>query len=172
MLTDAIYGFIYMTHGQIFQHRTCTAYQFRTFPHQASRHCCTCSCSNGGPIRHLQTTSLSVCSRSKDNWQACSNSGPKDSLYGQAIPESDPGASATCKENWENIKRNSHPGSGDLSPKWREAWLREAKFQNRSSLNIVLTDCLLKRLYRLISFWFRIRFGKQVLKAATSTNKV
>ena len=167
MLTNAIYGFMYMTHGQIFQHRTCPAHQFRTFTHQVSRHCCTSSCSNGGPIRHLQTTSLSVCSRSKDNWQACSNSGPKDSLYGQAIPESDPGASATCKENWENIKRDCHSGSGNFSPKWREAWLREAKFQNRSSSNIVLIDCLLRKSFKLISFWFRIKLEKQVLKAAT-----
>lgn len=167
MLTNAIYGFMYMTHGQIFQHRTCTAYQFCTFTRQASRHCCTSSCSNGGPIRHLQTTSLSVCSRSNDNWQASSNSGPKDSLYGQAVPESDSGASATCKENWENIKRDCHPGSGNFSPKWREAWLREAKLQNRFSLNIVLTDCLLRKSVKFISFWCRIKLGEQVLKAAT-----
>ena len=167
MLTDAIYGFIYMTHGQIFQHRTCTAHQFRTFTHQAPLHCCTGSCSNGGSIWHFQTTSLSVYSRSKNNWKACSNSGPKDSLYGQAIPESDSGASATCKENWKNIKRDCHSGSGNFSPKWREAWLREAKFQNRSSLNIVLTDCLLRKSFKFISFWFRIKLGKQVLKAVT-----
>ncbi len=167
MLTDAIYGNIYMTHGQIFQYRSCTSYQFRPITHQASLHCCTGCCSNGGPIRHLQKTSLSVCSRSKDNWQICPNSGPKDSLYDQAIPESNSDASATCKKNWENIKRDCHSGSGNFFPKWREAWLREAKFQNRSSLNIVLTDCLLRKLFKFISFWFRIKLGKQVLKAVT-----
>lgn len=165
MLTNAIYGFIYMTHGQIFQHRTCPAHQFRPFTHQRPLHRCTGSCSNGRPVWHLQTTSLSICSRSKDYWKACSNSGPKDSLYGQAIPESDSDASATCKEDRENIKRDCHSGSGNFFPKWREAWLREAKFQNRSSLNIVLTDCLLRKSFKFISFWFRIRHGKQVLKA-------
>ena len=167
MLTNAIYGCTHVTHGQIFQHRTCSAHQFRTFTHQTSRHRCTSGCSNGRPIQHLQKTSLSVCSRSKDNWEACSNSRPKDSLHGQAIPESDPGASETCKEDWKNIKRDCHSDSGSFSPKWREAWLREAKFQNRSSLNIVLTDCLLRKLFKLISFWFRIKLGKQVLKATT-----
>ena len=152
MLTDAIYSFIYMTHGQIFQHRTRAAYQFCTFTHQKLRHYCPGSYSNGRPIQHLQTTSLPVCSRSKDNWKAYSDSGFKDSLYGQAIPESDPGASATCKENWENIERDCYPGSGNLSPQWPGAWLKEERLQNRSSLNIVLTACLPRKSFNFISF--------------------
>jgi hypothetical protein len=34
-------------------------------------------------------------------------------------------------------------------------------------LNIVLTDCLLRKSFKFISFWFRIKLGKQVLKAVT-----
>jgi hypothetical protein len=34
-------------------------------------------------------------------------------------------------------------------------------------LNIVLIDCLLGKSFKFISFWFRIKLGKQVLKAAT-----
>ena len=167
MLTNVIYGFINMTHGQIFQQRTCPANKCSSFIYQEARyHSPSCKC-NGRSIRHLQTSSISLYSRGPKDWNPYSDTRVQNCVHRQADSQSDPKAATV----FDTIRKLSEPdcytGPGNFSAQRPSTWQKAGEYQNRSSLNIVLIDCLLRKSFKFISFWSRIKLGKQVLKGAT-----
>ena len=152
MLTNVIYGFINMTHGQIFQQRTCSANQCSTFTYkraQYHRPCCTC---NGGSIRHLQASSLSLYSRGAKDWKPHPDTRDQDRVHRQADSPSDSKATTV----FDTIRQLSEPdrytGPGNFSAQRPTTWQKAGDYQNRSNLNTVLIDYQPKNLHWPTSF--------------------
>ena len=167
MLTNVIYGFINMTHGQIFQQRTCPANQCSAFTDKRVRyHSSSCKC-NGRSIRHLQASSISLYSRGPKDWNPYSDTTAQNRVHRQAESQSDPKAATVFDTIRKLSEPDRYPGPGNFSAQRPTTWQKAGDYQNRSSLNIVLIDYLLRKSFKFTSFWFRIKLGKQVMKAAT-----
>lgn len=164
MLTNVIYGYIHMTHEQIFQHRTCAPDQCCTFVNQTARYGYTGSGRNGKSIRYLQTTGIPVYSRSPEDWYACSDSGSKDGLYRKAIAKADQKATTACKCFWANVKRDRHPGVRNFFVQCPQAWLKKGGLQDKLDCSIVLIVCQPRKFHKYIIFWFQTRLGPQVIQ--------
>jgi len=152
MLTNVIYSFINMTHGQIFQQRTCPANKCSPYTCKKARyHSPSCKC-NGGSIRHLQASSISLYSRGPKDWSPYSDTRAHNRVHSQADSPSDPEAATV----FHTIRKLSEPdrytGPGNFSAQRPTAWQKAAEYQNRSSLNIALIDYQPKNLHWLMSF--------------------
>lgn len=148
-----------MTHDKIFKSGAGTAYQCCTGIDQGIQGSCKDCKGTGIPIRYLQASSLSVCARGRGEWERGSDSGSKDRLYSQIIPEPDSSASSICKGHWGNFKRDCYTGPRSFSPQGSGAWIKRENPSERFTWNIALTDCQRKRLSKLISFWSLIGSG-------------
>lgn len=140
MLTNAIYGYIYMTHGQIHKHRTRPADQCSHFSGERTRYRCKSGLRDGGPIQYFQAPSLPLYSRSPEGRSQHTDSRTQDCFYRQVVSEADSGATRPCKSFRTEFKRNRNPGLRKFSLQRPEAWLK--KPQNKSSWIFVLTDYL------------------------------
>jgi hypothetical protein len=149
-LTNAIYGYIDMTHGQILKHRTSHADQCSRFTNQKSQHRCQCRCRDGRSIQYFQTPSVPLYPRSPKGWNQRSGSRTQDCIYRQVITESDPSVKRPCKNIRDQSKRNRNPGLRKISKQRPEAWIKSIR--NKSSLNFVLIDYLPKNLHWHTSF--------------------
>ena len=153
-----------MTHDKIIQLRARTACQCCSGIAQAIRLCREGGSSTGIPIRYLQAPGLSLCAGSTGDRQRGSDSGEKDSFYGQAITEPNPGTSAMCQVHRAKLKRDSDRGSGGVSQQGSGAWLERRTPLKRFSWNIALTDCQLKRLPKPTNFWCPRGSGLRVIE--------
>ena len=140
MLTDVIYSFINMTHGQIFQQRTCAANQCSAFIYQKKRYHSSSRKCNGGSIRNLQTPGLSLHSRSPKNWNPDTNSRAQSCIHRQACTQSDPKAATVLNKIRTLFERGCYTGPGNFSAQRPRAWQKAGAYQDRSSLNIALID--------------------------------
>ena len=140
MLTNVIYSFINMTYGQIFQDRTCAANKCSAFTYQNKRYHSSSRQCNGRPIRNLQTTGLSLYSRSPKNWSPYSDTGTQNRIHRQARTQSDPKATTVFNKIRTLFERGRFTGPGDFSAQRPRAWQKKGESQNRSSLNIALID--------------------------------
>lgn len=141
-----------MTHDKIFKSGACTTYQCRAGIDEERKILCEGSGDTGWQIRYFQTPSLSLCARSRGDWERGSDPRYKDCLYSETVQESDQGTSEICKDHWAKLERDSHTSTSSFSPKRSEAWLTEENFLSRSSWNTPLTDCQGKGLSKLIRF--------------------
>lgn len=164
MLTNAIYGYIYMTHGQKLKHRTCPADQRGHFASQGAwqfRQGCSC---DGRPIRYLQTSSVSLYSRgSKD--RKYSGARCQNRFYCQAVTEADSQTTKLCKDFKPDFKPDCNPGHRSLSLQRPGAWLKPDTVQNRFNWNIVLIDYHPKDFLWHTDISFRIKRGRMTLQA-------
>jgi len=139
-----------MTYGKIIETGTGPAHQYCVGIDKERRIFIKGNDGIGGAIWHLQTTGLPLCPRSGTDWKGDSHTGFKDCLYGEAIQESDRGASKICKEHRAKLERDSDPSAGSLFTKRSEAWVRGENAQERSSWNTAMTGCHRKRSCKLI----------------------
>ena len=152
MLTNVIYGFINMTHGQIFQQRTrpsnkCSAFTYKKAQyHSPSRKC------NGRSIRHLQASSISLYPRGPKDWKPYSDTRAQNRVHRQADSQSDPKAATIFNTIRKLSEPDRYTGPGNFSAQRPTAWQKAGEYQNRSSLNIALIDYQPKNLHWLTSF--------------------
>ena len=152
MLTNVIYSFINMTHGQIFQQRTCPTNKCGAFTYQKARYYRpSCNC-NGGSIRDLQASSLSLYSRSPKDWIPYSDTRAQNRVYRQADSQTDPKAAAVFNTNRTLSERSRYTGPGNFSAQRPRAWQKAGEYQTASSLNIALIDYQPTKLQWLTSF--------------------
>jgi hypothetical protein len=167
MLTNVIYGFINMTHGQIFKQRTCPTHKCIVFAYKKARYHSTSSKCNGCSIQYLQASSLSLYSRGPKDWNLYSDTRAQNRVHSQIESQSDRKAATVFNTIRKLTEPDCYTGPGNFSAQRPSTWQKAGEYQNRSSLNIVLIDCLLRKSFKFISFWFRIKLGKQALKGAT-----
>jgi hypothetical protein len=152
MLTNVIYSFINMTHGQIFQQRTRPANKCSTFLCKKIRYNSPSRKCNGRSIRHLQASSISLYSRGPKDWNPYPDTRAQNRLHSQADSQSDPKAATI----FNTIRKISEPdrntGPGNFSAQRPTAWQKAGEYQNRSSLNFALIDYQPKNLHWLMSF--------------------
>ena len=153
-----------MTHGEIIQLRARTACQCCSGIAQAIRLCGEGGSSAGIRVRYLQAPGLSLCAASTGGRQRGSDSGEKDSFYGQAITEPNPVTSAMCQVHRSKFKRDSDRGFGGVSLQGPGAWLERRTPLKRFSWNIVLIDCQPKRLPKPTNFWCPRGSGPRVIE--------
>lgn len=152
MLTNVIYSFINMTHGQIFQQRACAASKCSAYIYKKARYHSPSRQCNGGSIRHLQASSISLYSRGPKDWNPYCDTRVENRVYRQADSQSDPKA-ATVFDTIRNLAEpDRYTGPGNFSAQRPAAWQKAAEYQNRSSLNIALIDYQPKNLHWLTSF--------------------
>jgi len=152
MLTNVIYSYIDMTHGQIFQQRTCPANKCSTFTYQKKRYHSSSRKCNGCSIRHLQASSISLYSRGPKDWNPYSDTRAQNRVHSQTDSQSDPKA-ATVFDTIRNFSEpDRYTGPGNFSAQRPTAWQKAGEYQNRSSLNIALIDYQPKNLHWLTSF--------------------
>jgi len=152
MLTNVIYGFINMTHGQIFQQRTCPANKCSAFTYKKTRyHSPSCKC-NGGSIRHLQASSIPLYSRGPKDWNPYSDTTAQNRIHRQAGTEADPHVAKIFKTIRSLFKRDCNPGFGQFSPQRPTKWQKAGEHSSRFSLNIVLIDYRPRKLHWLTNF--------------------
>jgi hypothetical protein len=152
MLTNVIYGFINMTHGQIFQQRKCPANKCSAFTYKKARYHNPSRKCNGRSIRHLQASSLSLYPRSPKDSNPYSDSRAQNRVHNQAGTQSDPKAATVFNTIRKISKPDCNTGAGNFSAQRPTAWQKAGEYQNRSSLNIALIDYQPKNLHWLTSF--------------------
>jgi hypothetical protein len=140
MLTNVIYSFIDMTHGQIFQQRACAANKCSAFAYQSKRYHSSSRKCNGRSIRNLQTPGLSLYSRSPKNWSPYSDTRTQNRIHRQARTQSDPKAATVFNKIRTLFERGRYTGSGNFSAQRPRSWQKAGAHQDRSSLNIALID--------------------------------
>ena len=150
MLTNDIYSYINMTHGQILKHRTSAADQCSPLPYTKARHRCRSGCRDDGSIRDFQAPGIPLYSRSPKGRNQHSNSRTQDCLYRQDISETDSSNTRPCKSVRTEFKRNRYPGLRKISLQRPEAWLKNLK--NKLSWIFVLI------VYQPKSFLWHIDF--------------
>jgi hypothetical protein len=150
MLTNAIYSYIDMTHGQILKHRTSDANQCSPFPDKKARHRCRGGCRDDGSIRNFQAPGIPLCPRSPKGRNQHSNSRTQDCLYYQVISETDSSNTRPCKSVRTEFERNRYPGLRKISLQRPEAWLKD--LNNKLSWIFVLTGYRPKSLLWHINF--------------------
>lgn len=150
MLTNDIYSYIDMTHGQILKHRTSAADQCSPFPNTKARHRCRSGCRDDGSIRDFQAPGIPLYSRSPKGRNQRSNSRNQDCLYRQDISETDSSNTRPCESVRTEFKRNRYPGLRKISLQRPEAWLKNLK--NKLSWIFVLI------VYQPKSFLWHIDF--------------
>jgi len=138
MLTNVIYSFINMTHGQILKYRTCYTDQRCTCLGQKTRLCIHSRYRDGRSVQYFQETGIPLYSRSQEGWNQNPNSRTQDCIYRQAISESYSSVKRLYKNIRNEFKRARNPGLRKISLQRPEAWLKEIK--NKLSWIIVLTD--------------------------------
>ena len=138
MLTDVIYSFIDMTHGQILKQRTCPADQCSPILNQEAQHRCQGRCRDVRTIQYLQAPGVPLYPRSSKDWNQRPHSRIQDCIHRQVIAETDSETKRPCKRNRTEFKRNRNPGLRKISVQRPEAWLKD--LQNKSSWNFVLID--------------------------------
>ena len=153
-----------MTDDKILQTGTSSANQHRFGFDKKRRITIRGSNGVGETISYLQTPSIPLCARSRNDWNTGSCTGYKDCLYSEDIPESDQSTSKICKDHRAKFERNSDPSTRGLSAKWSEAWLKGESILERSSWNTAMTDCHRKRSCMLIGFWFLKKFGSRFMQ--------
>jgi len=139
MLTDVIYGYINMTHGQIFKQRTCLADQCSPLLDQKTQHCYQGRRRDVSSIQYLQTPSVPLYPRSSKDWGQRSHSRIKDCIHRQIIAETDSGIKRPCKRDRTEFKRNCNTGLRKITLQRPEAWLKD--LQSKLNWNFVLIDC-------------------------------
>ena len=140
MLTNVIYSFIDMTHGQIFQQRTCTANKCSIFAYQNKRYHSASRQCNGCSIRNFQAPGLSLYSRSPKNWSPDSDTRTQNCIHRQARTQSNPEAATVFNKIRPLFERGCYTGPGNFSAQRPTTWHKAGEYQNRSSLNIALID--------------------------------
>ena len=127
-----------MTYNEINSSPTCSTDKYSTviikkarLSHQGSRY-------NGRAIQYFKTSSLSLFSRSYQNWKRSPHSRSKNCFYCETIPKLDISASRICKELKKKFERNRDPIFGGFSPKWTGAKFKEKGSIEISSLNIAM----------------------------------
>lgn len=105
-----------------------------------------------GPIRDIPEPGIPVCARSKSHWKTGADSGEKNRIYGQAIPEANPGVTAKSEIYGAKHKRSRYTGSGGFSPQRSGGWLRRRSGSERSNWNTGLTDWQIRKLSKSINF--------------------
>ena len=150
MLTNDIYGYIDMTHGQILKHRTSATDQCSPFPDTKARHRWRSGYRDDGSIRDFQAPGIPLYSRSSKGRSQCSNSRAQDCLYSQDISEANSSNKGVCKSVGAKFKRSRYPGLRKISLQRPEAWLKDLK--NKLSWIFVLT------VYQPKSFLWHIDF--------------
>ena len=111
-------------------------------------------------IQYFQEASLPICSRGPTDWKTDSDSGSKNSFYGQDFPESDSFTSSVCQIYGQDTERSCYTGTGNFSAKRSGAWLRGKKSSEISSWNTALIDYQRRRSFKHIVFWSPRKFGK------------
>ena len=125
---------------------------------------------NGRPIRDVQTASLSVYKGSKGYRKKDNDSGAKDGLYGQAIPEACSIATTICKMQENIFEPNRDSGSRSFSSEWAEAWLRsEVRSSEGLNWNMSLIDYTAQKLRKLTGYWYRRKFGPGIVQRDLQT---
>jgi hypothetical protein len=113
----------------------------------------------GETISYLQAPSIPLCARSRIDWKTGPSPGCENCLYGETIQESDQSTSKICKDQRPELERDRDSSARGLFAKRSEAWLKGENALGRSSWNTAMTDCQLKRSYRLIGSWFLKKSG-------------
>lgn len=149
-----------MTYGEIFKSGACKTDQCRVGIDKEKEICCRGSAGFSKQIRYVQASSLSICARSRGNWQRGADPGHKDCLYREGVQELDPGGSELCKDQRAEFERDSYPSASSFSSKRSGAWLIGENPPLILSWNTVLIDCQRERLFRFISFWCPTKCGK------------
>ena len=152
MLTNVIYGFINMTHGQIFQQRACPAHKCGTFAYKKVRYHSTSPKRNGYSIRYLQTSSLSVYSRGPKDWSPHSDTRAQNCVYRQVDSQSDPKTATIFNTIGKLIEPDRYPGDRNFSAQRPPAWQKTGEYQNRSGLNTALIDYQPRNLHWFTNF--------------------
>ncbi len=152
MLTNVIYSFINMTHGQIFQQRASAANKCSAFAYQSKRYHSSSRKCNGRSIRNLQTSGISLYSRSSKNWSPYSDTRSQNRVYSQASTQSNPKAATVFYKIRTLSERGSYTGSGNFSAQRQRAWQKKGEYQDRSSLNFALIDWQPRSLHWLTNF--------------------
>ena len=149
-----------MTYGKIFKSGTCKTDQCRVGIDKEKEIFCRGNADFSKQILYVQASSLSICARSRGNWQRGSDSGHKDCLYSEAVQELDSDGSELCKDQRAEFERDSYPSASSFSSKRSGAWLIGKNPLLILNWNTVLIDCQRERLFKFISFWFPTEFGK------------
>ncbi len=140
MLTNAIYSFINMTHGQVFQQRARAANQCSAFTYQNKRYHSSSRQCNGCAIRHLQAASISLYSRGPKDWYPYSDTRAQNRIHRQAGTQSDPKAATVFNQIRKLFERGGYTSPGNFSAQRQRAWQKKGESQDRSSLNVALID--------------------------------
>ena len=130
-----------MTHDKVFQHRTSQEDQYGNILSQGIQFSCRSGPGPVSPIRHLETTGISLCEGGRDCRQTDSRAGSEGCLHGQTLQKSYAIVTATCPIHGTDIKRSGHTGLGVFSLQRSEAWISLGEGFEKLSWNTALTDC-------------------------------